>query len=52
MGVIRMIKLFGWEPRIINQLNEKRNEELVSLRRNRMLGMMNSMCKYAMRLLS
>ena len=45
MNVIRMIKLFGWEPRIIKQLNEKRDEELVSIRRNRLLGMMNNLCK-------
>ena len=45
MNVIRMIKLFGWEPRIIKQLNEKRDEELVSIRKNRLLGMMNNLCK-------
>ena len=45
MNVIRMIKLFGWEPRIAKQLNEKREAELVSIRRNRMLGMMNNLCK-------
>ena len=45
MSVIRMIKLFGWEPRIAKQLNEKRQEELVAIRRNRMLGMLNNMCK-------
>ena len=46
MNVIRMIKLFGWEPRIIKQLNEKRDEELVSIRKNRLLGVMNNLCKY------
>ena len=45
LNVIRMIKLFGWEPRIAKQLNEKRQEELVAIRRNRMLGMLNNICK-------
>ncbi|EJF59658.1 P-loop containing nucleoside triphosphate hydrolase protein [Dichomitus squalens LYAD-421 SS1] len=47
MGVIRMIKLFGWEHRINKQLNQKRDEELVSVKRNRMLGMLNNLCNFA-----
>ncbi|RPD55478.1 P-loop containing nucleoside triphosphate hydrolase protein [Lentinus tigrinus ALCF2SS1-6] len=46
MNVIRMIKLFGWEPRIAAQLNEKREKELVSVRRNRMYSMANNLCNY------
>ena len=46
MNVIRMIKLFGWEPRITAQLNEKRAEELISVRKARILGMSNMLCKY------
>ena len=45
MNVIRMIKLFGWEPRIAKQLDQKREEELVAIRRNRMLSMLNNLCK-------
>ena len=45
MSVIRMIKLFGWEPRIAGQLNAKREEELAAVRRNRMLGLSNKICK-------
>ena len=45
MNVIRMIKLFGWEPRIIKQLNEKRTEELISIKKNRLFAMMNNLCK-------
>ena len=53
MSVIRMIKLFGWEPRIAGQLNAKREEELAAVRRNRMLGLSNKICKcVAVRLLS
>lgn len=28
MGLLRMIKLFAWEERTFNQVNEKRNNEL------------------------
>ena len=45
MGVIRMIKLFGWEPRIGAQLDEKRQAELVAVRKNRMFGLSNNLCK-------
>lgn len=31
--MIRMIKLFGWEGRMSEQINEKRDEELVYVRR-------------------
>ncbi|KAM5539771.1 hypothetical protein V8D89_006584 [Ganoderma adspersum] len=51
MNVIRMIKLFGWEPRIAKQLNEKRQAELVSIRKNRMLGMMNNLCNFVIPIL-
>ena len=45
MGVIRMIKLFGWEPRIREQLDEKREAELVAVRKNRLFGLWNDLCK-------
>ena len=45
MNVIRMIKLFGWEPRIAAQLSEKREKELVSIRKSRMLGLSNQLFK-------
>ncbi|KAI1790062.1 P-loop containing nucleoside triphosphate hydrolase protein [Ganoderma leucocontextum] len=51
MNVIRMIKLFGWEPRIAKQLNQKRDEELVAIRKNRMLGMLNNLCNFAIPIL-
>ena len=41
-----MIKLFGWESKLAAQLNEKRAEELESVRRSRFLGVFNSLCKY------
>ncbi|KAI9061281.1 P-loop containing nucleoside triphosphate hydrolase protein [Trametes sanguinea] len=44
MNVIRMIKLFGWEPRIATQLDKKREEELVSVRRSQLLAMLINSC--------
>ena len=46
MNVIRMIKLFGWEPRIAARLGEKRVEELRTVRKFRILAMSNMLCKY------
>ncbi|OSX68144.1 hypothetical protein POSPLADRAFT_1043275 [Postia placenta MAD-698-R-SB12] len=42
MNVIRMIKLFGWERRITDQLTEKREVELKSVKRARFLQMISS----------
>ncbi|KAI0655828.1 P-loop containing nucleoside triphosphate hydrolase protein [Cubamyces menziesii] len=44
MGVIRMIKLFGWEPRITEQLDKKREEELKALRKSKLLSMSIMLC--------
>ncbi|KAI0717853.1 P-loop containing nucleoside triphosphate hydrolase protein [Cerioporus squamosus] len=46
MNVIRMVKLFGWESRIANQLNEKREQELVSVRKHRLYNLANNICNY------
>ncbi|KAH9911177.1 P-loop containing nucleoside triphosphate hydrolase protein [Epithele typhae] len=46
MNVIRMIKLFGWESRILSQIKEKRDEELVVIRRNKLLGVLNNLYNY------
>ena len=45
MNVIRMVKLFGWEHKISEQLFEKRNEELKFVRRLSILQLMNSVSK-------
>ncbi|KAF9809990.1 hypothetical protein IEO21_07182 [Rhodonia placenta] len=42
MNVIRMIKLFGWERRITDQLTEKREVELKSVKRAKLLQMISS----------
>ncbi|RDX55372.1 hypothetical protein OH76DRAFT_1428233 [Lentinus brumalis] len=41
MNVIRMIKLFGWEPRVADQLAEKREEELGYIRKYKILELIN-----------
>ena len=47
MNVIRMIKLFGWEPRVSAQLSEKREEELELVKKNKLLDLVNNNLKYA-----
>ncbi|KAI0325198.1 P-loop containing nucleoside triphosphate hydrolase protein [Cubamyces sp. BRFM 1775] len=44
LGVIRMIKLFGWEPRIAEQLDKKREEELKALRKSKLISMSIGLC--------
>ncbi|KAH9059057.1 hypothetical protein EDB87DRAFT_1832312 [Lactarius vividus] len=39
MGVLRMIKLFGWEPKIAARLAEKREQELQYIKLRQILGM-------------
>ncbi|KAL4243444.1 hypothetical protein ABKN59_001093 [Abortiporus biennis] len=41
MNVIRMIKLFGWEPKVNEQVAEKREEELVYQKKFRLLEFLN-----------
>ncbi|KAI9056609.1 P-loop containing nucleoside triphosphate hydrolase protein [Trametes sanguinea] len=44
VNVIRMIKLFGWEPRIAAQLDKKREEELISVRQSKLLTLFIKSC--------
>lgn len=46
MNVIRMIKLFGWEPRVAAQLSEKRVDELDLVKKNKFLNLVNGITKY------
>ncbi|TCD68828.1 hypothetical protein EIP91_009695 [Steccherinum ochraceum] len=41
MNGIRMVKLFGWEPKISQQLGEKRDEELRAIRKHKLLSLLN-----------
>ena len=36
LGMVRMIKLFGWEPRVEEEVAKKREEELRFVREVRM----------------
>ena len=45
MSVIRMIKLFGWEPRVADQLAEKRESELKYIRMYKILELINNNIK-------
>ena len=47
MSVIRMIKLFGWEPRVAEQLATKRADELSYIRTYKILELLNNNIKYA-----
>ncbi|KAI0750650.1 hypothetical protein C8Q80DRAFT_1097969 [Daedaleopsis nitida] len=42
MSVIRMIKLFGWEPRVADQLATKRDDELSFIRKYKILELVNN----------
>ncbi|KAI0357917.1 P-loop containing nucleoside triphosphate hydrolase protein [Trametes cingulata] len=46
LNVIRMIKLFGWEPRTAAQLDKKREEELVWVRWSKILSISVNFCNY------
>lgn len=45
MNVIRMIKLFGWEPKVRKQIAEKRDEELIYIRNRQLLDLLNGTIK-------
>ena len=40
-----MIKLFGWEPKVNDQLTEKRNDEMIWYRKYRLLDLANGTVK-------
>ena len=45
MGILRMIKLFGWEPKIAARLAEKREHELKYIKLRQILNLMNGNIK-------
>jgi hypothetical protein len=46
MGVIRMIKLFGWEHKMSKLLYEKRDEELAWIKTRELASLSNNVVKY------
>ncbi|KAH9939278.1 uncharacterized protein BXZ73DRAFT_99482 [Epithele typhae] len=41
MNVLRMVKLFGWEPRVADRLADKREDELTWIRHFKILELLN-----------
>ena len=48
MGILRMIKLFGWEPKIAARLAEKREQELQYIKLRQILSLINENIKYVL----
>ncbi|KAF5327417.1 hypothetical protein D9619_004696 [Psilocybe cf. subviscida] len=47
IGVIRMVKLFGWEAKMSETLQEKREEELSWMWKDKILNVLNDTINYA-----
>ncbi|KAF7314597.1 ATP-binding cassette transporter [Mycena kentingensis (nom. inval.)] len=47
VNVLRMVKLFGWEPKMQERIKEKREDELTWIRKRRVLDLASSLVKYA-----
>jgi len=45
MNVLRMIKLFGWEKKMNEKVDEKREEELTWLWKRQLLDLLNGNLK-------
>ena len=45
MSVLRMIKLFGWEHRVRDNIAEKRETELKFVWKRKMLNLLNNISK-------
>jgi hypothetical protein len=48
MGILRMIKLFGWEPKIAARLAEKREQELHYIKLRQILNLINGNIKWVL----
>ncbi|KAH8990840.1 hypothetical protein EDB92DRAFT_1935217 [Lactarius akahatsu] len=48
MAILRMIKLFGWEPKISARLAEKRDQELRYIKTRQILNLINGNIKYVL----
>ena len=48
MSVLRMIKLFGWEARVRDEVAKKREEELKYIWKRKILGLLNNITKYVL----
>ncbi len=43
-----MIKLFGWEPRVASQVEERREAELKMIRKTKYIELVNNLTKYVL----
>jgi uncharacterized membrane protein len=48
MAILRMIKLFGWEPKIAERLAEKREQELQYVKTRQILNLINGNIKWVL----
>ncbi|KAJ7130893.1 hypothetical protein C8R46DRAFT_659815 [Mycena filopes] len=46
VNVLRMVKLFGWEPKMKTRIGEKRDEELIYIKRRRILDMFSNLVNF------
>lgn len=46
MNVLRMVKLFGWERKVTNNIQDKRTEELAWTKKRQLLQLLNNMLTY------
>ncbi|KAF7340501.1 Multidrug resistance-associated ABC transporter protein [Mycena sanguinolenta] len=46
VNVLRMIKLFGWEENMKTRIGDKRNEELVWIRKRRFIDLVNGLVNF------
>lgn len=46
MNMLRMVKLFAWEPKIKQKMLEKREEELKWIKKRQLLQLLNMNLKY------
>ncbi|KAI0753304.1 P-loop containing nucleoside triphosphate hydrolase protein [Daedaleopsis nitida] len=52
LGVVRMIKLFGWEARVAEKIKEHREAELAYIRKTRFLELTNNLINFAIPLVT
>lgn len=46
MSILRMVKLFGWEPKVAERLAEKREHELQYIKIRQILNLINMNVKW------
>ncbi|KAF5346100.1 hypothetical protein D9757_014021 [Collybiopsis confluens] len=52
MNVLRMVKMFGWEKKMLERISVKREEEITFIKRLRFLGLMTSIANHTIPVLT